>query len=288
MNQYLFAARNLYDKFHKVVGNWETLRFYWQTYILSRLESVDPDVYVVSYPKCGRTWLRVMLQMYLEARGYTLRHYNDKLLLGIEGEALVKFDHDKGNWVPAPLRIDQLTFDTEKYTGKDVVFLVRDPRDVLVSSWYHLTYRERIYRGSLSAFVRDELIGIEKVVAYMNLWMEHRDVPANFLLLTYEEMHADPHVQFERLLGFIGIPVERDALNAAVEASSFENMKKMERTGALKEPWMKPGARDANKSLKVRKGKVGSFQEELTQDDIDYVNAVITGRLSPELPYHRP
>ena len=287
MNQTVFAARNVYDKLRKVAGDPAMARFYWRTYVLSRLEKVEPDVYVVSYPKCGRTWLRVLLQKYLERQGVPLRYYNDRSLLGIEGEGvallIVKFEHDKGNWVPAPLRLDQLRFNAAKYTGKKVVFLVRDPRDVLVSSWYHLRYRERIYQEDLSAFVRDDLVGVHKVVAFTNMWLEHSQVPASFCLMTYEQLHADPAASFGQLLEFMGIEVEPEALRYAVEASSFKEMKQMELQGSLKEPWMRPGRKNLGHSLKVRSGKIGSFEQELSDEDIAYLNDAIRSELSPRL-----
>lgn len=287
MNQYVFATRNIFDKLIKVIGSWETLKFYWQTYILSRFDAVEPDFCIVSYPKCGRTWLRVMLQKYLELVGPSLQHFNDKSLLSISGNKIAKFEHDQSNWVPAPLRIEQLSFNTYKYSHKKVVFLVRDPRDVLVSSWYHLRYRERIYKEDLSAFIRDDLVGIHKVVAFMNMWVENSHVPDEFFLLTYEQMHSEPIASFRKSLEFMGINVELEALQTAVEESSFDKMKRMESKGILKEPWMKPGSKNLRNSMKIRKGKVGSFHEELSEEDIRFLNDVIRNKLCSKLPYHQ-
>ena len=286
MNQYVFAVRNVYDKVIKVIGDWETLRFYWRTYVLSRFDNVKPDVYIVSYPKCGRTWLRVMLQKYLERRGTPLQYFDDRSLLGVSGEKTIKFEHDQGNWVPAPMRIDQLRFNTIKYTGRKVVLLVRDPRDVLVSSWYHLKYRERIYQKGLSEFIRDDLVGIHKVVAFMNMWVEHSHAPADFCLITYEQLHRETPASFGQMLEFMGFEVESDALRYAVEASSFQEMKRMELEGSLKEPWMKPGAKNLENSLKVRRGKIGGFKEKLSEEDIEYLNEVICNKLSARLSFY--
>ena len=285
MRQSVFAARNIYDKLTKVVGDWNTLRFYWQHYVLSRFDVAEPDLYIVSYPKCGRTWLRVLLQKYLALLDLPLEHYHDRTLLGIAGDRLIKFEHDQGNWVPAPPRIDQLAFDTAKYAGKKVVFLVRDPRDVLVSSWYHLRYREHIYPHDLATFIRDDLVGIEKVIAFMNMWIEHRHVPEAFYLTTYEQMHETPMTVLEAVLPFLGLAVDREALEQAIAESTFSNMKRMERDGVLKEPWMKPGAKHLRESMKVRKGKVGSFREELSDESIAFLNDRIRHSLSDKLPY---
>ncbi len=286
MNRTVFAVRNVYDKLTKAVGSWETVKFYWRTYFLSQLDDVNPDIYIVSYPKCGRTWLRVMLLKYLEKLSLTLQEFNDRALVGIQDGLVIRFEHDQGNWVPAPPRVDQLRFDSAKYAGKKVVFLVRDPRDVLVSSWYHLKYRERIYRGNLSEFIREDLVGIQKVVEFMNMWVEHRNVPDGFHLMTYESLHHAPVHHFEEMLKFMGADVESEAVPLAVQASSFERMKHMEKTGSLEEAWMRPGANNSNESLKVRKGEVGGFENELPNRDIEYLNGFIDENLSPELSFY--
>ena len=287
MNQYLFALRNIFDKFIQVINSPETFKFYWQTYILSGFNTLEPDVYFVSYPKCGRTWLRFMLQQYLELCGSNTQQFKDKFYLGLPGGQIIKFEHDQGSWVLAPLRIDRLSFNVSKYIERKVIFMARDPRDVLVSSWYHLKFRERTYRGSLSEFIRDDLVGIHKVVSFMNMWLENSHIPDDFFLITYEQLHSDPLTSFHRLLDFIGIAVSYSALQTAVEEGSFEKMKRMELKGTLKEPWMKPGSKDLRNSMKIRRGKVGSFYEELSEEDIEFLNGVIQNKLSSKLPYHQ-
>jgi hypothetical protein len=287
MNQAVFATRNIADKVGKVIGNWATFKFYWQSYVLSRFDTVEPDVYIVSYPKCGRTWLRVILQRYVELRGEGMQCFNDKSLVDISGEQIVRFEHDQGNWVPSPLRVDQLAYRTAKYQDKKVLFMVRDPRDVLVSSWYHLKFRENIYLRDLSSFIRDDLVGIHKIIAFTNMWIENCQVPSSFFLLSYEQMHIDPVGALRQVLEFIGTSVEPEALQTAIEASSFDNMKRMELKGSLKEPWMKPGTKGLLKSLKVRRGRVGGFREELSAEDIAFLDAAIRSELSAELSrYH--
>lgn len=283
MNRGVFAARNIADKLAKVVGSADVLRFYWQTYFLSRFEKVEPRVYVISYPKCGRTWLRILLQNYLELAGYMLQNLRDKSILGIQGQHIIKFDHDQGNWVPAPLPLQKLSFKTVRYSGKKVVFMVRDPRDVLVSSWYHLKYRERIYREGLSTFIRDDLVGVGKVVAFMNMWLENRSLLQDFFLLTYEQMHADTAVTFEAVLKFMDIPVDARFLQKAVEASTFKRMKTMESDGALREPWMNPGTANLDKSMKVRRGKVGGYRDELSETDKAFLDKVLRADLCEAL-----
>lgn len=286
MNQYLFAVRNISDKIIKIMNNRSMLRFYLETYALSRLDRIKSDIYIVSYPKCGRTWLRVMLQKYLEQQPYTPPKILDKsIICGPDGQ-LIKFEHDQGSWVPAPPKLDKLSFNHAKYHDKKVIFLIREPRDILVSSWYHLKYRENIYKKGISDFINDDLVGMPKIIAFMNMWIENKQYIKEFFLKSYEELHNDPLSCFRDLLQFMALPIEPECMEIAIQESSFKKMKQMETNGILREPWMKPGPKNSKDSMKIRKGRIGSYREELSKGDIELINSIIHKDLSPKLPYH--
>ncbi|WP_462281017.1 sulfotransferase domain-containing protein [Salinivirga cyanobacteriivorans] len=283
MKKSTFARRNYVDKLKKVVGSWASFKFYYRTYFLSKLDKIEPNVYLVSYPKCGRTWLRIMLNNYARLSGHNQKNYNDSALVDFIEGMTIKFEHGQGNWVPAPPELNSLKFNAEKFKGKRVIFLIRDPRDVLVSSWYHLKYRENIYREGLDQFIYESLTGIDKVIAFFNMWYENRDQLQDFLLLGYEGLHQHTLKNFNRIIEFTKVKYDADIAKMSVEYSSFSNMKKMEASGNLKEPWMKPGAKGQKNSMKIRKGKVGSFREELDAKDIQYLNNRIKEQLNPDL-----
>lgn len=289
MNQIVFGARNLCDKARKMVKDPYLLGFYLNTYVFSRRKEPRTASYVVSYPKCGRTWSRTTLRRYLDLAGTAAGAFeSDGNFVRRPDSRFLKFDEDQGSWVPTPLRIDQLRFHARKYRGKKVCFMARHPGDVLVSSWYHLTYRERIYTRGLSEFIRDELVGIEKVIAFMNMWMENRHVPEAFHLATYERMREDPLSGFTGMFTFLGVEVKPELLRAAIEGTSFENMKQMELQKELAEPWMRIGAEKTDRAMKVRKGKVGGYKDELSPEDIAFLHRTMAAKLHPELPYAQP
>ncbi len=287
MHQFIFALSNIMDKLYKCSNNRALFRFYWETYILSRVDKMDPDIYVVSYPKCGRTWVRFLLSNYLNQIGFVSPRFYDRSLVGIPGSRTVKFDHDQGNWVPAPLKIGQITFNELKYQKKKIILLIRDPRDVLVSSWYHLRYRENIFKKGISEFIYDELVGIKKIVAFMNMWIENINVSGRFHLVLYEQLHDNPLLHFKELIDFLNIPIEMEQLKDAVQNCSFKRMRQIEISGSQNEPWLKPGSRKMGNALKVRKGKIGSYREELSDADLAFVNDIIENQLSFKLPYHK-
>jgi hypothetical protein len=51
---------------------------------------------------------------------------------------------------------------------------------------------------------------------------------------------------------------------------------------------MRPGRSNLEHSLKVRSGKIGSFEEELSAEDVAYLDEAIRSELSSELSvYYR-
>lgn len=287
INQTLFCLRNLQDKALKIPADPYLFVFYVNTYVVSRYKQRWIMTYVVSYPKSGRTWARTTTRRYLELNQNLGRFDRDGNHLRRPDGSFIKFDEDQGAWVPMPRRIDQLRFNERKYRGKKVCFIVRHPGDVLVSSWYHLVYRERIYRDTLSQFIREPLVGVDKVIAFLNMWMENRDIPANFHLVTYEEMRRDPLAAFGAMFKFLGFDPDPALLATAVADTSFEQMKKMELEKKVAEPWLRIGAEKSERGMKVRKGKVGGYREELSSEDVAFLHERIAAKLHPALPYVR-
>lgn len=282
-----FAIRNVRDKLLKCLRQPEFVPFYLNTYLVKPLQGREPDICFVSYPKCGRTWVMYLLDRFYSEKGAS-SYERDSNWFMLPGGRTLKFEHEQGNWVPAPPRLEDLQFDAERYRDKKVIFLVRDPRDVLISSWYHLTYREPIYSGSKSQFIREDLVGVRKVVAFMNLWLENKHIPRDFMMLRYEELKEAPGEKLREMLEFVGEGEVSDAsVERAVELSSFEKMKQAEKSRSSGSPWLNPGKRPTDKALKVRKGKVGGFRDELSEPDIRYLDEEIELALSDELAVYK-
>ena len=183
----------------------------------------------VSYPKSGRTWLRVML-----------------LDLGIN----IRFTHldtgaDDNSW---GRRLSDLDF---PHTEDDkIIFLHRDPRDTVTSFFYEMTRRQRpnlrrtlkywvqkrLPPKDLSDFVRSERFGIEKVIMFNLRCAEN----LNGLFIAYEAMR------------------EREA------------------SGYYRKSYLRPRDRADANSYKVRRGKVGGWRDEMSEDAQEYSNSMLT------------
>jgi hypothetical protein len=209
---------------------------------------------LVSYPKSGRTWLRYMLAQ-------------------LDNTASVRFHHDGFEFNDGgkpPLSFD-VRHRLNRYSEADrVIYLERDPRDVMVSLFHQVTGRFRDffdYRGSLSDFIRDPYFGAHNLRQFREMWSEIA-ATKGFLKVTYEECHQDRSAVLGKMLDYWKIPVTEDAKRRAVEAGAFENMKATEEAGAFRQPWL----RKRMGAGKIRRGLVGGFRSELSAEDVEYLN----------------
>jgi hypothetical protein len=234
------------------------------------------DWVLVSWGKSGRTWLRVML-----SRAYQLKGELDE-------DSFLEFDnfHKLNGELPAVFfthnnYLKDYTGNSEPladFRGKRVVLLVRDPLDVAVSQFFQWRFRMRprkkfindypIQDTEIWDFVRDETVGVPRIVKFLNAWAraipEHGDV----LLVRYRDMRADPGRVLTQILEFTGTSCSAEQIAAAVEFARYDNMKKMEETKFFKGTGtrVKPGDKDNPQSFKVRKGKVGGYRDYFTDE----------------------
>ena len=244
------------------------------------------DVFIISYPKCGRTWLRLLLGKYLQLQfGFD----EDAQLLELHaltskfpGLPRVEITHDDFPHWKIASAIDR---NKRRYAGKKVVFLARDPRDALVSYYFQYTRRgdkdlanDSSFNGTVSDFIRHRIGGIDNIITFYNVWADQQRIPAAFFLLRYEDLHAEPLPTLRKLLEFLNFPKADDAtLQRVISYCAFDNMKQMERQDALKSARLSsPNVTDPE-SFKVRKGQVAGFGEYLTADDITFLDQKLAG-----------
>ena len=107
----------------------------------SRRADREAEAFLISYPKCGRTWLRMLLSRALEI------HYGapdidylcgDFLGGNVAGAPRIRVSHDDDPHWKTPRGLDRRK---RRYRGKQVVLLVRDPRDVVVSMYFERSRR---------------------------------------------------------------------------------------------------------------------------------------------------
>jgi hypothetical protein len=267
--------------------------FYASLDIAHYLKESPRTTYLISYPKCGVTWLKFMLCELIN-RCYSLGLEKPTVLLDevarkrADVPRLV-WTHDHGEVLredgsrPDPYRLFKYG-GRLRYGKNAVLFLIRDPRDVVVSLYHQLTRRsERAMEfESMSGFVRDPVYGIERVIRFYNVWYHQRRIPRRFLVTRYEDLSTNGEEELTSIAQFIGIrAAARDLIEEVYEFASADTMRRLETRGDV--DGMRSFGTDLN-ALKVRKAKIGSFREELSGDDIEFCNRFL-GRLPHEWGY---
>lgn len=243
----------------------------------------DADAALASYPKAGRTWLRYIIANYLnECFGLGVAvdlHTVFQIIPNLDldpkrGLPAWQFDSVEG----APLIVvSHGRFNRLRFGTLPLIFMVRDPRDLMVSAYHHQTQQKHRFHGSMSEFLREPEMGIDDLIDYMNGFGQALGSRHN-IVISYEALSARPMDEMTRLMKFLGVAVDQEKLASAIEASRFEQMQESEIATGI------PGHdydRTNPNGLRVRKGKVGSFRDDLSEADIAFIDARCKERLTP-------
>jgi alcohol sulfotransferase len=256
------------------------------------------DIVVVSFGKSGRTWLRVMVSHLF------------RVMYQLPENAILGFDnfHNLNKAVPKVFfthdnYIKDFTGDFETkqpFYGKRVVLMARDPRDVAVSQFFQWKFRLKPSKVTINNYpprgsdisLYDFVMGdnggsMQAVIDYLNLWAKEADKVADLHLLRYEDLRANPKEGLRSLLDFMQVDATDEHVNAAVEYSSYENMKKMEGKEQFRFAGgrMMPRDKDNPNSYKVRRAKVGGYRDYFTDEEVAAIDAKLAAELDPLFKY---
>jgi hypothetical protein len=212
----------------------------------------------VSYPKSGRTWIRYILAQ-------------------LDVDQQIQFHHDRFEFNDGarPAHDFDVVGRLREYSNVEkLVYLERDPRDVMVSLYYQVTGRFMDffgYEGSISEFIRDDYFGAGNLERFRRMWTKI-SARLGFLTVSYEECHRDTAGTLRKLLAYYAIDVDSARLSEAVANSEFDKMNHLEQSETFEHPWLRP----RNSAPKVRQGKVGGFRDALGEEDIEFLNDVFT------------
>ena len=248
-------------------------------------------VHIVSFPKCGRTWLKYILNnIFIDYYKLSNVHKDSINLQSLVQQnkriPLIIDTHDNSNIVnedgykPDPnLMFNDLNKD--KFSNKNVLLMVRDPRDVVVSHYHQVTKRSKqpMKFEGLSDFIRDPVFGFNRVIKFYEIWFHNQSIPKNFSFIKYEDILSNGVSSVKSILDFIlpenDIPVS--IVEKAYSQSSADKMRKKEQENAI-EGFNKFG--DGHDYLKVRNAVSGSYLNEMSSKDIEFCEQMMKGRMT--------
>jgi hypothetical protein len=216
---------------------------------------VSIPLQIVSFPKSGRTWLRVMLDDIGAKAGFTHDSSDHQLR-----HSLAALDADKS-----------------KYRGASVLLLVRDPRDTAVSGYFQVTRRLKLSDAPMSDVLRDDRHGIKKICHFNLQWFAAARRVKPFAILSYEQMHQAPAAALCAVAALAGVTVDEQIAELVASNRAFARLRAAEASGELAHrygPYLLPGDRNDAESFKVRRGIVGGYAEYLSEADLSYCESV--------------
>jgi hypothetical protein len=248
--------------------------------IINLCDYIFEPVYIVSYPKAGRTWLRLLLATLffrnlsvdekVEITRSTRKSLNYKTVF---------FTHSH-HLSPSKIKDKSLK-------AKKIILLIRDPKDVVVSSFFEHTKRTGGYdkNKDISDFIRDNKFGIKKIIEFYNEYFStYRDEIK--LIVKYEDLHNKPKSVLKQLMHILVVNkkvlynISDNKINKAIDACEFSKLKKEAEKSTS--PRLKPYDIKDPESQKFRKGKIGAYAKYFNEEDLEYLDRC-TSKLSHNL-----
>jgi hypothetical protein len=220
------------------------------------------DVFIVSYPKSGNTWTRFLVGNLI---------YQDEPVTFANVESLLPslYVHSDRKLRKLPRILKSHDCFDPRY--RTVVYIVRDPRDVLVSAYHYAVKLGIVPEGfGIEKFVPSLLDGSFDSGVLVNprwgswydnvaSWLAMKD-NRKFLLLRYEDMLDDPERELVKVADFLNLPATPERLARAVTLSSADRMRGLEKKQAAEWSLTKNSRPDM---AFVRKARAGGWRSEL-------------------------
>jgi len=210
----------------------------------------NEDVFIIGYPKSGNT----LLQHIVAHLVFGLRKDAPKSLINSCVTEWYNnpmfFRHEKRHFFKSHELPD------EKF--KKVIYIIRDGRDA-VRSYYYM-------QKNLGKNVSLDDLYSSGGKTFRGTWASHVDkwtankYKADILYIKYEDLLKNKRNEIDRICSFLGIERTDQEIKNVLEATSFENMKTMEKSYSWSrmksfKDWKKEGNF-------VREGKSGGFKLE--------------------------
>ena len=228
-------------------------------------------ILVVGYPKSGNTWLTRLTAELLAAPVTGFWNEPSAVEIAVEGAWRdSSFEIYKGHQ-----RLDDVRAD---FALKDIVYVVRDVRDVVVSGAHYFSFRSRTLAGRMSRAARwlwppsleaetsrrvDRMLtaaasGDRRVSPWCaTAWDSHVAdyLDAGAFVVRYEDMLHTPESECHRLLQHLGVHSSAERVRAAIARQAFANAKMRFATSG-----------DGKRAAFLRQGSSGGWIKTLTPE----------------------
>ncbi|WVZ67443.1 hypothetical protein U9M48_016518 [Paspalum notatum var. saurae] len=264
----------------------------------SCLEPRPSDVFLSSFPKSGTTWLKALAFATLKRSthppsegNHPLRHCNPHdcikfLELDLSAGELEALPSPRvvSTHLPYSLLPDNVT---KEGSGCRIVYVCRDPKDVLVSFWLFMRRASPSPRVAAQSFTIQEAFELfcqgrcvcgPQWLHVLQYWEASVRRPDSVLFLRYEEMLCEPESHLKKLAefmscGFSEEEEEAGVVSAIVELCSLGKLKEMgvNRNGV--------NIRGTKNEAYFRKGAAGDWSNHMTLEMAQRLDRIVEDAL---------
>ncbi len=233
------------------------------------------DIFLVGHPKSGNTWLAYMLAVVL------YRDFSHHVNLATIGN-YVPVIHARDSKIAAYTNLSTpRVFRNEWPMYPDlypkIIYLIRDPRSVLVSYYhmYHTIFND--LEMTMSAFINEYLSygcikrwePLKRWDKQVIKWIERADNDKRVLIVKYEDMVQNRSSVLRKIVDFAELSCSDDLFALAEARGSFESMRDDEsKHGAESYISMKKGGR---KSRFIRSGRINGWKKSLDHQVVERI-----------------
>lgn len=216
------------------------------------------DTLLVSFPRSGNTWIRFLIAgLAFPDRSVTFAN-TEKVI-----PDTIVMNRGELMRVPRPRILKSHEYFDPRYPR--VIYIVRDPRDVLIS--YYNFYRRQRYipdgypmRRWVEHFLTGDLHPFGSWGEHVGSWLAARGRSPDFVLVRYEDFQSNTSRELARVAKFLGIEASPESLARVIELGSAQRMRSLETQE--KRTW-----------VGTRKGRL----------DIPFVGAAAVGKWKTEI-----
>lgn len=230
------------------------------------------DLFITSYPRSGNTWTRFLIgNLIYSKEPVTFANIENRI------PSIYIFPDRKLRRLPRIFK----SHDCFDPRYRNVIYIVRDPRDVTVSA-YHYSIKVRILPDTCPV---DEFVPLfmsgnfgfglladprwgcwhDNVASWLAMRHNRR-----FLLLRYEDMLEDPRRELTKVAAFLNIEPDPARLSRAIELGSADRMRDLEKTQAG--AWQLTKGTRTDKKF-VGKAEAGTWHTELPAKSLREIEA---------------
>lgn len=153
------------------------------------------------------------------------------------------------------------------------IHVIRDPRDLAVSTWHHMRRLEPEFVDSIGAFEAFATQNVKEWTIYLrNVRKVAAEKALDYIELRYEDLHADETGALGRVLEFLGVEATAPRIAECLDRASFERASGGRPRG------------QADAGSFYRKGVVGDWRVEMS-DDLSATLLDLTEGAAEELDY---